>query len=179
MVVGIGSSAETAQTAVAEAIPPSASGVLDRIARLALSAPRRMLAVAALVALTAGIFGVPVAKSLCACGFEDPSSESAQAKGLLTDKFGVGDVQLVIVVSAPNGADGAAARAAGTDLVQELRRSPHVASPRVSENANPVGPVHGDAPPPQVWFPWSWREPIQTNNTAAAVTAEPSAAIRE
>ena len=129
MVVGIGrSSAETAQTAVAEAIPPSASGVLDRIARLALSAPRRMLAVAALVALTAGIFGVPVAKSLCACGFEDPSSESAQAKGLLTDKFGVGDVQLVIVVSAPNGADGAAARAAGTDLVEELRRSPHVAS---------------------------------------------------
>jgi len=129
MVVGIGcSSAETAQTAVGEAIPPSASGVLDRIARLALSAPRRMLAVAALVALTAGIFGVPVAKSLCACGFEDPSSESAQAKGLLTDKFGVGDVQLVIVVSAPNGADGSAARAAGTDLVEELRRSPHVAS---------------------------------------------------
>jgi putative drug exporter of the RND superfamily len=129
MVVGIGcSSAETAQTVVGEAIPPSASGVLDRIARLALSAPRRMLAVAALVALTAGIFGVPVAKSLCACGFEDPSSESAQAKGLLTDKFGVGDVQLVIVVSAPNGADGSAARAAGTDLVEELMRSPHVAS---------------------------------------------------
>ena len=87
-----------------------------------------MLAVAALVALTAGIFGVPVAKSLCACGFEDPSSESAQAKGLLTDKFDEGDVQLVIVVSAPNGADGAAARAAGTELVEELRRSPHVAS---------------------------------------------------
>ena len=129
MVVGIGRcSAETPQTAVAEAIPPSANGVLHRIARLALSAPRRMLAVAALVALTAGIFGVPVAKSLCACGFEDPSSESARAKELLTDKFDVGDVQLVIVVSAPNGADGAAARAAGTDLVEELGRSPHVTS---------------------------------------------------
>ena len=87
-----------------------------------------MLAVAALVAVTAGIFGVPVAKSLCACGFEDPSSESAQAKELLTDKFHAGDVQLVIVVSAPDGADGAAARAAGTDLVDELKRSPHVAS---------------------------------------------------
>ena len=129
MAVGIGrSSAEASQTAVGEAIPPSASGVLHRIARLALSAPRRMLAVAALVALTAGIFGVPVAKSLCACGFEDPSSESAQAKELLTDRFDVGDVQLVIVVSAPNGADGAAARAAGTGLVEELMRSPHVAS---------------------------------------------------
>jgi putative drug exporter of the RND superfamily len=129
MAVGIErSSAETPQTAVGEAIPPSASGVLHRIAQLAIGAPRRMLAVAALVALTAGIFGVPVAKSLCACGFEDPSSESAQAKELLTDRFGVGDVQLVIVVSAPNGADGAAARAAGTDLVEELMRSPHVAS---------------------------------------------------
>ena len=87
-----------------------------------------MLAVAALVAVAAGIFGVPVAKSLCACGFEDPSSESAKAKELLTDKFDVGDVQLVIVVSSPDGADGAAARAVGTDLVDELMRSPHVAS---------------------------------------------------
>ena len=87
-----------------------------------------MLAVAALVAVTAGIFGVPVAKSLCACGFEDPSSESAQAKELLTDKFDAGDVQLVIVVSAPDGADGAAARAVGTDIVEDLMRSPHVAS---------------------------------------------------
>ena len=102
--------------------------MLHRIARLAISGPRRMLAVAALVAVAAGIFGVPVAKSLCACGFEDPSSESAKAKQLLTDKFDVGDVELVIVVSGPDGADGAAARAVGADLVDELMRSPHVAS---------------------------------------------------
>ena len=80
--------------------------MLNRIAQLAIAAPRRMLAIAALVAVAAGIFGVPVAKSLCACGFEDPSSESAKAKELLTDKFDVGDVQMVIVVSAPDGADG-------------------------------------------------------------------------
>ena len=114
-----------------------------RIARLALSAPRRMLAVAALVALTAGIFGVPVAKSLCACGFEDPSSESAQAKGLLTDKFDVGDVQLLIVVSAPNGADGAAARAAGTGLVEgtealAARRVRHVVVDRAGSRTGCV-----------------------------------------
>ena len=87
-----------------------------------------MLVVAGLIAVAAGIFGVPVAKSLCACGFEDPSSESATAKELLTGKFDVGDVRLVIVVSAPDGADGGAARAAGTDLVDELARSPYVAS---------------------------------------------------
>jgi putative drug exporter of the RND superfamily len=87
-----------------------------------------MLIVAALVAVAAGIFGVPVAKSLCACGFEDPSSESAKAQELLTDTFDEGDVQMVIVVSAPDGANGGAARAVGTELVDELRRSPHVAS---------------------------------------------------
>jgi RND superfamily putative drug exporter len=102
--------------------------VLHRIAQLALSAPRRMLVLAALVAVAAGIFGVPVAKSLCACGFEDPSSESAKAKQLLTNKFDVGDVQLVIVVSAPDGAEGGPARGVGTELVDELGRSPHVAS---------------------------------------------------
>jgi putative drug exporter of the RND superfamily len=129
MAVGIRrSSAETSRTVVAEPALPQAGGVLHSIACLAISAPRRMLAVAALVAVAAGIFGVPVAKSLCACGFEDPSSESAEAKELLTDKFDVGGVQLVIFVSAPDGADGAAARAAGTELVDELIRSPHVAS---------------------------------------------------
>ncbi len=113
---------------VGEATPPARGNVLHRIAQLAIGVPRRMLAVAALVAVAAGIFGVPVAKSLCACGFEDPSSESAKAKELLTDKFHMGDVQMVIVVSAPDGANGGAARAVGTELVDELRRSPHVAS---------------------------------------------------
>ena len=106
----------------------SKDGILRRIAYLAAAAPRRMLVLAALVAVAAGIFGVPVAKSLCACGFEDPSSESAHAKALLKDKFGVGDVQMVITVSAADGADSAAASAVGTELVDELTRSPHVAS---------------------------------------------------
>ena len=87
-----------------------------------------MLAVAALVAVAAALFGVPVAKSLCACGFEDPSSQSAQAQSLLVDKFDAGNVKLVLVLTAPDGADGAKARAAGAELVAGLRRSPHVAS---------------------------------------------------
>ena len=118
----------TTPTVVGEVIPPSRVGLLHRIALLAIAAPRRMLVVAALVAVVAGIFGVPVAKSLCACGFEDPSSESAKARELLTDKFDVGDVRMVIVVSAPDGASGSAARAVGTELVADLTRSPHVAS---------------------------------------------------
>ena len=50
--------------------------------------------------LAAGIFGVPVAKSLSASGFGDPTSESASAKQLLTDKFHQGDMQMLITVSA-------------------------------------------------------------------------------
>ena len=129
MADGIGRcSAEAPRTVVGEATPPARGDMLHRIAQLAIGAPRRMLAVAALVAVVAGIFGVPVAKSLCACGFEDPSSESAKAKELLTDKFDKGDVQMVIVVSAPDGANGGVAREVGTELVDDLMRSPHVTS---------------------------------------------------
>ena len=43
-----------------------------------------------------GIFGIPVAKHLSAGGFQDPTSESAQATKLLVDKFGQGDMELLI-----------------------------------------------------------------------------------
>ena len=80
-----------------------------------------------LLTVALGIFGVPVAKSLSASGFQDPSSESARATQFLTDNFHQGDVQLLIVVSTPDGVDSAPARAAGNDVVDQLRRSPHVA----------------------------------------------------
>jgi uncharacterized membrane protein YdfJ with MMPL/SSD domain len=102
-------------------------GVLQRIARLALAAPVQLIAVAALVMVAAAIVGIPAAKSLSAGGFQDPTSESARATRLLTDKFGQGDMQLLFVVSAPHGFDSAAARTVGTQIADQLRRSPHVA----------------------------------------------------
>ena len=87
-----------------------------------------MIAVAALITAVLGVFGVPVAKSLSASGFQDPTAESSRATELLTDKFHQGDVQLLIVVSAPDGVDSAAARATGTQIVDQLRQSPHVAN---------------------------------------------------
>ncbi len=80
-----------------------------------------------LLTVALGIFGVPVAKTLSASGFGDPTSESASATQLLTDKFQQGDVQLLIVVSTPDGIDSAAARGAGNNIVDKLRSSPHVA----------------------------------------------------
>jgi putative drug exporter of the RND superfamily len=90
-------------------------------------APRRVIGFAVLLAVALGIFGVPVAKSLSASGFQDPTSESARATQVLTDQFHQGDVQLLIVVSTPDGVDSAPARSVGSDIVDQLRSSPHVA----------------------------------------------------
>ncbi|MDH6197652.1 RND superfamily putative drug exporter [Mycobacterium frederiksbergense] len=103
--------------------------MLYRIAHLAIAAPRRVLGLAVLVMVAAGIFGVPVAKNLSAGGFQDPTSESAQATQLLADKFHRGDMQLVISVTDNNsaaGADSPAARAAGTQIAAQLDASPYV-----------------------------------------------------
>src|ERR1700744_6037730 len=97
--------------------------MLQRIARLAIAAPRRILAVAILVMVAAAVFGIPAAKSLSAGGFQDPASESAQAIKLLTDKFGQSDQQMVIMLTAPGGAQSAQARSAATDIVAQVQGS--------------------------------------------------------
>jgi RND superfamily putative drug exporter len=101
--------------------------MLNRIALLAMAAPRRVLALAALIMVAAAIFGIPVAKSLSAGGFQDPTSESAHATQLLTDKFHQGDMQLIITVSSPDGVNGAAATTVGKEIATALGKSPHVA----------------------------------------------------
>src|ERR687891_43512 len=98
--------------------------MLQRIALLAIAAPRRVIAVAGLLVVGAGVFGVPVAKSLSSSGFQDPASESARATQLLTDKFSQGDMQLLITVTAPDSATGPAARAVGLGIVGQLRQAP-------------------------------------------------------
>jgi putative drug exporter of the RND superfamily len=101
--------------------------VLQRIALLAIAAPRRIIAVAALVMVACGIFGIPVAKHLSAGGFQDPTSESAQATKMLVDKFGQGDMELLITVTSDDGAQAPAARSVGTDIVEQLKASRYVA----------------------------------------------------
>jgi RND superfamily putative drug exporter len=100
--------------------------LLNQIARMAITSPRRVIVVAALLTLALAIFGIPVANSLSASGFQDPTSESASASQLLTDKFSQGDTQLLVTVSSPGGVDSQAARAAGAEIVDQLRSSPHV-----------------------------------------------------
>ena len=73
------------------------------------------------------IFGIPVTNSLSAGGVLDPTSESSQAAKLLSDKFGQGDMPMIISVTSDGGVESPAARAVGTDIVQRLQASPHVA----------------------------------------------------
>lgn len=101
--------------------------MLHRIALMAIAAPKRILAVAALLMIGAAVFGVPVTKSLSAGGFQDPTSESARATQLLTDKFGVGDMQLILTIGGPGGVDDPAARTVGEEIVKVIEDSPHAA----------------------------------------------------
>ena len=100
--------------------------MLQRIARMAIAAPRRIVAVGVLVFIAAAIFGIPVAKSLSPGGFQDPKSESARAIAVLGDKFGQSGQQMLILVTAPDGTNSEQARRVGTDLVDRLQRSPLV-----------------------------------------------------
>lgn len=101
--------------------------LLHRIALWALATPRRILAAAAALTVALGVFGIPVAQSLSPSGFSDPGSESAHAAALLTDTFGQGDVQMLIVVSSPDGIDSPRVRDVGTEIVDFLTEDPHVA----------------------------------------------------
>jgi RND superfamily putative drug exporter len=87
-----------------------------------------MIAIAVLVLIATAAFGIPVAGKLSAGGLTDPGAQSSRARTVLARTFGQGDMPLLITVSSPAGADSAAARAVGTEIVQTLSQSPSVAT---------------------------------------------------
>ncbi|MDY6998612.1 MAG: MMPL family transporter [Actinomycetota bacterium] len=99
--------------------------MLRRIALLAIAAPRRIVAAAAVLMAAAAVFGIPVAGSLTAGGFQDPTSESAGAARVLTETFGRGDLQLVFTLTARDGDLDAAAPTARR-IVDRLDQDPDV-----------------------------------------------------
>lgn len=101
--------------------------MLERIARLAIAAPGKVLMVAGLLAVLLGIFGVPVADKLSPSGFQDPTAESSRAARLLTEKFGQGNVPLVIVVTAPDRYDSPRTVVVVTGILDQLDKSGKVA----------------------------------------------------
>ena len=100
--------------------------MLDRIARLAVRAPRRVLIATGILFLAAAVFGAPVAGHLKSGGFTDPNSASIRADDFLEQHFDSGELNLVIQVESPGGADSAAARTTGAAVVSDLRARPDV-----------------------------------------------------
>src|SRR5258705_10376135 len=90
-----------------------ADTLLQRIALVAVAAPKRIIVAAVLVMVVCGIFGLPVTKMLSIGGFTDPASESVRAADILAHKFNQSAMQLMITVTAAGGVQSAGA-AGGT-----------------------------------------------------------------
>ena len=56
---------------------------MARLTRVAISAPKRVLALAFLFLVLCGIYGASASQHLLAGGYSDPNSESAQALSLI------------------------------------------------------------------------------------------------
>ena len=95
--------------------------LLTRVARLAVHRAKAVLAVSLLVLIAAGAYGVTVFGKLGSEGFEDPGSESARARAMLTER-GIHEPDIILVVSARDGGnvDDADVAAAGLALTQKL-----------------------------------------------------------
>ncbi|WP_123027185.1 MMPL family transporter [Mycolicibacterium stellerae] len=97
--------------------------MLTGVARFAIAAPRRVIALAVLVMIGTAVFGIPVAKSLSAGGGLDPGAESSQASALLSQKFDQGDMTMLVTVTSDTGARGRRAKTVGSDIVRRLQDS--------------------------------------------------------
>ena len=100
---------------------------LERLARLGIRAPRRIIALALFAMVATAVFGLPVTHSLSAGGFQDPNAESTRATNMLATRFNQGDTQLLITVSSDDGIQSGAAERVGTDIARQLGNSPYVA----------------------------------------------------
>lgn len=101
--------------------------MLRGTARLAITAPRRIIAAAFLVLIMAGVVGASALHALSAGGYQDPSSQSARAQRVLAEKFDYGDQQMIIAVTSAAGAQDESTRNVATDIVTRLKASPDVA----------------------------------------------------
>jgi putative drug exporter of the RND superfamily len=115
--------------------------VLEAIARFGLRAPKLILGVAACVMIAAGVFGVPVATTLSATGFHDPSSESSRATNILAGTFNQGNMPMTITVTSDGGVQSVASRNVATDIVDKLRAKPYIAQVSSAWTTPPPGSI--------------------------------------
>lgn len=117
--------------------------MLERVATLTWTHPRKVLAAVVLFAAIAGFFGHDVEHHLKAAGFTDPASESERAQDRLGEALGFSaEPGLVVVVRSKDGAaidlDDPAVRAEADRLTQAVAGSDYI--------GNVVNPVAAPAP---------------------------------
>ncbi|MGV9671816.1 MMPL family transporter [Gordonia sp. NPDC003504] len=109
--------------------------MLTRITTIAVSAPKRVLAVLFLILIGCGLYGASAAGHLLSAGYEDPNSESAQAAAVVNETFHRGGPQLVFKLDGPAGTDMSrdpTAVALGRQMVTDLAATGHVQQPILS-----------------------------------------------
>jgi RND superfamily putative drug exporter len=96
--------------------------MLTRFAHVATRRSRAVLVAAVVFFVAAGAIGGGVAENLTTAGFEDPATESVRAEDALEERFGAGTPNVILLVTAPDGADvdSPEVAAAGQALTDEL-----------------------------------------------------------
>jgi putative drug exporter of the RND superfamily len=101
--------------------------MLERLGRFTVRRRKAVLVASALFLVASGVFGGGVVDRLTSGGFEDPDSESVEARELLEDRFNAGDPNVVMLVTAKDGSvDDKAVVAAGLDLTGRLAQEENV-----------------------------------------------------
>jgi putative drug exporter of the RND superfamily len=98
--------------------------MFGRIGRFAASHAKGVLVITALLVIAAGALGVTAFGKLQTEGFDDPNSESSQAKALIDSQFG-GENDVVFLFSSDTGSvDDPAAESAAADLADRIATDP-------------------------------------------------------
>jgi putative drug exporter of the RND superfamily len=102
--------------------------MLERLGRFLLRRRWAVLAATVAAVVAAGVFGGGAVTRLKSGGFDDPAAESTRAAKVLREEFGVGDPNLVLLVTAKGGdVDDPAVAEAGAALTRRLAAEPDLA----------------------------------------------------
>ncbi|HKY78001.1 MAG TPA: MMPL family transporter [Acidimicrobiia bacterium] len=102
--------------------------MLERLGGAVFQRRWAVLAVTGVLLAAAGLFGGGVFGAVKSGGFTDPAAPSSKADRLLAERFGAGDANLVLIVTAGSGTvDDPAVAAAGQALTTRLAADPQIA----------------------------------------------------
>jgi RND superfamily putative drug exporter len=101
--------------------------MFETVGHLVFRSRRAVLIATVILVAAAAVFGVGVFGKLKGGGFDDPGSESSRAEDVLRDRFGTGEPNFVLLVTARDGSvDSPDAVAAGRLLTEQLQADPSV-----------------------------------------------------